>query len=83
MTLLRVPSKHSWYVHLFRDQDTKLTHGVITTRRHYKRKQRSRAICAILLTGMWPRPSRDSLTCPKCVDAYNALDLLLEDEEDQ
>ncbi len=80
MTVFRVPPKGAWYVHLFKDQDTKLVHGAINTRRHYKRKPGSRAICAILLTGMWPRPSGDSLTCPKCVDAYNALDLLLEDQ---
>jgi hypothetical protein len=82
MPTFRMPPKSTWYVHLFKDQDTKLVHGAITTRRQYKRRQRSRAVCAILLADMWPRPSGDSLTCPKCVAAYDALDLLLRDEED-
>ena len=80
MTIFGLPSKQSWYVHSFKDQDTKLVHGAINTREKPKRRPGSRAICGILLTGMWPRPSREALTCPKCLDAYNALDLLLEDQ---
>lgn len=78
-TPVRMPPQSQWFTHLYRDKTTKLTHAVICLKRNFKRKPGSRANCAALIEGMWPRGLGDGITCPKCLGIYNALDYLLED----
>lgn len=76
--VLKLPPKSAWYAPVFKDRTTKLAHVVITTRRSYRRKDRSRAVCGIKVKGMWPRPG-GGMDCPKCLSVYEAMDVLLSD----
>ena len=77
--ILALPEKSKWYVHLFKDRDTKVVHAVTTIQRHYRRSPRSRAACGALVKPMWPRPNATKMNCTKCIGTYNAMDILLED----
>lgn len=81
-TTLKMPPQSEWYTHVFRDTETGANHAVITTKRHYKRKSRSRVVCGSLVLSMQRRVSSgtviSAVTCEKCLTVHRALEQLLE-----
>ena len=80
-----LPPQSEWYTHVFRDRDTGINHAVITVKRHFKRKPRSRVVCGPLVSAMQRRVSSGNIisavTCRKCLSIHDALEQLLEDDE--
>ncbi len=81
---VRLPPQSEWYTHVFRDTKTGVNHAVITVKRHFKRKPRSRVVCGPLVSAMQRRVSSGTIisavTCRKCLSIHDALEQLLEDE---
>ena len=83
-TTVRMPPQSAWYTHVFRDTETHVNHAVITIRRSFKRKRRSRVVCGPLVMDMQRRFSSghtiSAVTCERCVVIHTALEQLLEDK---
>jgi len=80
----KLPPQSKWYTHVFRDTETHVNHAVITIKRSFKRKRRSRVVCGPLIVDMQRRFSSghtiSAVTCEKCLSIHTALEKFLEDE---
>ncbi len=80
---VRMPSQSDWYTHVFRDTETHVNHAVITIKRSFKRKRRSRVVCGPLVMDMQRRFSSghtiSAVTCKRCLVIHTSMEQLLED----